>query len=82
MAYGPNYADGWRRAAKYVHKILNGAKPSELTVEQPTKFELVVNLKTAKALGRSVERRALIWPGERRSTGCDRSPALGSGAPA
>jgi putative ABC transport system substrate-binding protein len=54
MAYGPNYAELWRRAAAYVSKILKGANPGQLPVEQPTTFELVINRKTAKALGLTI----------------------------
>ena len=54
MSYGPNYPVLFRRAAEFVDKILRGTKPADIPVEQPTKFELVINLKTAKALGLTV----------------------------
>jgi putative ABC transport system substrate-binding protein len=60
MSYGPNYSDLFRRAAEYVDKILRGAKPADLPVEQPTKFDLVINLATAKALGLTISETFLL----------------------
>jgi putative ABC transport system substrate-binding protein len=60
MSYGPNFPDLFRRAAEYVDKILRGAKPADIPVEQPTKFDLVFNLTTAKVLGLKVPEAFLL----------------------
>jgi len=60
MTYGPNLADVYRRAVAYVDKILQGARPADLPVEQPTKFDLVMNMRTAKALGLTIPPSVLI----------------------
>jgi putative ABC transport system substrate-binding protein len=60
MSYGPNFSDQFRRAAELVDKILRGAKPADIPVEQPTKFELVINLTTAKALGLTIPESFLL----------------------
>jgi len=60
LSYGPDFVDNWRRAATYVDRILRGAKPGELPVQLPTKFQMVLNLKTATALGLAVPRSILV----------------------
>jgi putative ABC transport system substrate-binding protein len=60
MSYGPNYSVLWRRAADFVDKILQGTKPADIPVEQPVKFDLVVNLTTAKAIGLTIPETFLV----------------------
>lgn len=60
MSYGPNLYDTWKRAAVHVDKIIKGAKPGDLPVEQPTKFQLVINLKAAKTLGLAIPQSVLV----------------------
>jgi putative tryptophan/tyrosine transport system substrate-binding protein len=60
ISYGPNWVDQWRRSADYVDKVLRGAKPADIPVEQPTKFDLVINLTTAKALGLTIPESFLL----------------------
>ena len=64
MSYGPNFPDLFRRAAEYVDKILRGTKPADMPVEQPTKFDLVINLTTAKALGLTIPEQFLLRANE------------------
>jgi putative ABC transport system substrate-binding protein len=60
MSYGPNLYETWKRAALHVDKIIKGAKPADLPVEQPTKFELAINVKTANVLGVTIPQSILV----------------------
>jgi putative ABC transport system substrate-binding protein len=64
MSYGTNFDDLYRRAATFVDKILKGAKPANLPVEQPTKFELVINLKAARRINLTIPPHVLMWADE------------------
>jgi putative ABC transport system substrate-binding protein len=65
MSYGPNIPDMWRQSADYVVRILRGTPPADMAIEQPSRFELVVNLKTAKALGITVPGSVLLQANDR-----------------
>jgi putative ABC transport system substrate-binding protein len=60
VAYGTSWPGQYRQAATFVHKILRGARPGDLPIEQPTKFELIINMRTAKALGLTIPRSLLL----------------------
>jgi putative ABC transport system substrate-binding protein len=64
LSYGPSFTDLCRRAASYVDKILRGAKPGDLPIQQPTKFDLVINLRTAKTLGLNIPQSILVGADE------------------
>jgi putative ABC transport system substrate-binding protein len=64
ISYGPNWSDQWRRAANYIDKILRGANPADIPVEQPPKFDLIINLTAAKALGLTIPETFLLRANE------------------